>query len=112
MTRRHGREGSRARGASELRDLLHGYLGRKGPGRRIRAGRELAEAWVAAAGPEVAAHTRTRSLRRGVLTVEVDSGPLCHELAGFRTEELLVALKQRLRDTEVSAIRFRIGTLS
>jgi predicted nucleic acid-binding Zn ribbon protein len=87
-------------------------MGPKALGKRRRVNRDLLAAWEEIAGPELSSHTRVRSLRRGLLTIEVDSSPLCHQLASFRREELLVALKEKVRGTEVSDLRFRAGALT
>ncbi len=86
-----------------------GLMGPSSLGKRRRVNRALAQAWDEAAGPEVASQTRVRGLRRGVVTIEVDSGPLCHRLASFQREELLLALKERVRETEILDLRFRAG---
>jgi predicted nucleic acid-binding Zn ribbon protein len=63
------------------------------PARRQRSAVGRArKMWVAAAGEETAAHSWPRNVRRGVLTVEVDSSALLAELAGYRRAALLGAL--------------------
>ena len=67
----------------------------------------LEAAWAAAAGPDVAPHTRLGALRRGVLEVEVAGGVLLQELAHFHKRRLLEALRQALPGTTVSDLKFR-----
>ena len=102
---------SRGRDPVRIGTALDALLGPKGLGGRRRTLERLRGAWIAAAGPDIAGHTRVRSLRRGVLTIEVDSGPLCHQLAAFGKEELLVAVRDDARGAEVQDLRFRVGSL-
>ena len=67
---------------------------------------------MAAAGEEIAAHTRVRSLRAGVLTVEVDSPALCHRLSSFEKERLLLGIKERVRKAPVCELRLRLGAFA
>ncbi len=62
--------------------------------------------WAEAAGAEVAAHSGPRSLRRGVLTVAVDSSALLAELAGYRRTELLGRLAGGPAPLSVRELRF------
>ena len=87
-------------------------MGPKALGRRRRVSRELTQAWIEVAGTEIANQTRVRGLRRGVLTIEVESSPLCHQLASFRRDDLLLALQARVRRADVMEIRFRAGPLA
>jgi len=45
--------------------------------------------WVEVVGEETATHSWPRSVRSGVLTVEVESSALLAELAGYRQTEIL-----------------------
>ena len=95
-------------GPEKLGDILGRLFTARGWGRR--QGRlRLESAWAEAVGPEFAAHTRLGSLRRGVLEVIVDSGPVLSELAQFHKRRLLTALRQRLPETPLTDLRFRAG---
>ena len=63
------------------------------PARRVRSliGKARKK-WVKVAGRETAVHSRPRTFRRGLLTMEVDSSALLAELAGYRRKELIRAL--------------------
>ena len=52
--------------------------------------------------------TGISSFRGGVLTIDVGSAPLKHELEVFQREELLAALRERLSGTFVSELRFNL----
>jgi predicted nucleic acid-binding Zn ribbon protein len=72
------------------------------------SGAEILAAWREVAGPETGSHTSIYGFRAGVVTVAVDSAPLCQELELFRKEELLGALRARYRDRYVQDLRFRL----
>jgi len=65
--------------------------------------------WVAVAGKETAVHSQPRSVRRGLLTVEVDSCALLAELAGYRRGELLRGLVGEPEPLGIRDIRFVLG---
>jgi predicted nucleic acid-binding Zn ribbon protein len=71
----------------------------------------LEQAWAAAAGPDVAPHTRVGALRRGVLEVQVGNAVLMQELAHFHKRRLLAALRQALPGTTLSDLKFRAGVV-
>jgi len=70
---------------------------------------EIYSTWRAAAGPEVARHTRVAGVKGNVLRVEVDSSPWLYELSGFRKKQLLTALRKTLKQTRIVDIDFTIG---
>ena len=99
------------KGTQELSHVLDGLLGRRGLGKSHRQIEDVRTAWVRAAGEATAAHTSVRSLAEGVVWVDVDSAALCHRLAAFEKERLLVALTEELTRAHVTDIRFRLGAL-
>jgi predicted nucleic acid-binding Zn ribbon protein len=66
----------------------------------------VAAAWDRAAGESLGALARPVSLRGGVLTVEVEGAVLLQELRGFRSRELLEALRREEGGTGVRTIRW------
>jgi hypothetical protein len=68
---------------------------------------KLRRDWALVAGEAVARHSRPGDLRRGVLTVAVDSSAWLCELT-LRSEELLAALRSRYDDS-VTSLRFALG---
>ncbi len=96
------------KGPEPLGEILSRLFTARGWGRRQDRLR-LEEAWVAAAGPEIAQHTRVGSLRRGVLEVMVDNAILLQELAHYQKRRLLEQLRGRLPGTPVNDLRFRAG---
>lgn len=94
---------------SPIGDHLRDFLRRSPTVKRSRANRAMTDVWTAVAGPDVAAHTHVRGVRLGVLTIAVDSPPLCHELGAFRRTELLEAMNRRLGTKPLKDIHFRHG---
>ncbi len=103
MTEGQGRD----RGPEHLSRIIERFMRDTGLAGK-NTGAELLAAWREVAGPEAGGHTNIRSFRSGVVTVAVDSAPLCQELELFRKEELLNALRLRYRDHYVSDLRFRL----
>jgi len=92
-------------GAERLGDILDGAVVR--PAKRARSMMtRVRRKWVRAAGEDLAAHCWPRSVRRGVLKVEVDSSALLAELAGYRATELVHKLAAEPDPVGVRDIRF------
>ncbi|TLM65779.1 MAG: DUF721 domain-containing protein, partial [Actinobacteria bacterium] len=66
----------------DLRDAIDTLVRRLDRSGRLREAR-AADVWAEAAGPRVAAHTRARGIREGVLLVDVDSNAWAAELAAM-----------------------------
>ncbi len=105
---RSRRSGGRGGDAQPLGRLLKRYMrdANLGP-RRRKAG--VQDAWAAVAVVGLAEDTRAASLNKGVLTVEVRSTSLLHELQGFRKEELLGRLLEQDKTGRITGLRFRLG---
>lgn len=104
----HGADGRR-RGSPEA---IGSILGRvmKGVEPRARPRRSsMSATWARAAGEDLAGETHAATLRKGVLTVEVRSAGLLHELEGFRKTELLGRLLEEDSTGRVTGLRFRLG---
>jgi len=102
---------SREQGTRELGSVLDGLMKGRGLAHQHRQIGDARQAWVRAAGDDIASHTRVRSLMDGVLWVDVDSAPLCHRLAAFEKDGLLATLKDALSTAHVTDVRFRLGAL-
>ncbi len=100
--------GRRGGDAEVVGDILARVMRDVNPAPRRRR-RGVQDAWARAAGPELAEEARPTTLRRGVLTVEVRSNALLHELQCFRKEELLARLLQEDASGRVTGLRFRLG---
>lgn len=57
----------------------------------------LTKAWREAVGRDIAAQTEIQGLRGGVLTVQVGSAALAHELMVYYRRELLARLRDQTR---------------
>lgn len=96
------------RGPKPLSDVLGELFASRGFG-RLRAQKELEDAWDAAVGEPGCRQTKLGEVRRGVLNVTVAHPALLEELAAFRKSSLLAALRQNAPGTVVHDIRFRVG---
>jgi len=99
------------RGPKPLSDILGELFASRGYG-RLRAQKELEDAWNAAVGEPGCQQTRLGEVRRGVLSVTVAHPTLLDELAAFRKPALLAALRQNAPGTVVHDIRFRVGPIN
>ncbi|WP_422928029.1 DUF721 domain-containing protein [Singulisphaera sp. PoT] len=102
---------SRYRGPKPLGDILGDLFALRGLG-RLRAQKELEDAWNAAAGEAASRHTRVGEVRRGILHVTVAHSALLEELAAFQKPALLSALRQNAPGTLIHDIRFRVGPIT
>jgi predicted nucleic acid-binding Zn ribbon protein len=66
--------------------------------------------WREAVGERGFNHSRPSHIRKGVMTVSVDSSTWMQELS-MRKRELLKGLKRELGKDRISEIRFKIGEL-
>ncbi len=96
------------RGPKPLSEILGELFASRGFG-RLRALKELEDAWNGAVGEPVCRQTKLGEVRRGVLNVTVAHPALLEELAAFRKAALLAALRQNAPGTVVHDIRFRVG---
>ena len=64
--------------------------------------------WMECAGKEALRHSRPASLRKNILTVQVDSSAWLQELT-MKKRDLLKALKRTLGKDRISEIHFKIG---
>ena len=76
------------RGPEPISEVLSRLFAERGWGRRQDRLR-LEQVWAEVAGADIAKQTRVGAMRRGVLEIEVSSGALMQELAGFHKRRLL-----------------------
>jgi hypothetical protein len=72
--------------------------------------RDVYDAWLDLVG-EQAVHCAITGVRRGTLSVLVDSASCLHELANFRKREIIAGLKTRSGCEKIHDIEFRLGKL-
>jgi len=75
---------------------------------REKSTADLAEAWQQAAGELIAQHSRVGLIRQGRLEVTVTHSALVQELT-FQKAAILVELRKRLPQEQISDLRFRVG---
>lgn len=71
---------------------------------------EVSGAWLAAAGEKAAKHTKPVSIKRSVLTVNVDASGWLYELT-IKKRDLLKKMEGKIRGKKLKEIRFRIGEI-
>jgi predicted nucleic acid-binding Zn ribbon protein len=71
---------------------------------------DIEEQWKAVVGAPAAKHTRPASLRKGVLTVFVDSSGWMQEMT-LQKRKTLKQLKRTFGKDRISGIHFRIGEI-
>jgi predicted nucleic acid-binding Zn ribbon protein len=96
------------RASRPLGDVLTEFFVARGLGRARGVG-ELETAWLEVAGGALAAETAVLGSRHGVVSIGVSHPALLEELAAFRKTFLLKALRQKLPNTSIRDLRFRIG---
>jgi predicted nucleic acid-binding Zn ribbon protein len=101
---------AKRRGPKPLSDILGELFAARGFG-RLRALKELEDAWNAAVGEPGCRQTRVGDVRRGVLNVTVAHPTLLEELAAFQKPALLAALRRDAPGTLIHDIRFRVGPI-
>ena len=93
-----------------LRDAIASFMETSGLGRQTLQD-QVSRAWCEVVGAQTARHTRlSRTIRQGILRVEVDSPTLLAELDGFRKAEILHGLHDRVKRKHIEDIRFKLGT--
>lgn len=107
-TRSDQRDIPRAR-PKKMGDLVAQLLARRGYAQQTIAA-DLAAAWLAAVGEQIASQTRVGTVRRGTLEVVVANSAISQELT-FRKTQLLTDLTARLSEHEIKNIRFRTGNV-
>ncbi len=96
----------RPKPTSSVRDLVALVFKQHGVGGDPQLRRATA-AWRDAAGAEYCEQARATSLKKGVLTVEVDSAALLQELSVYRKKDLLHALRRA--EPSISDLKFKPG---
>ncbi len=107
-----GRERSRIPkkvGLESIQGIIDRWL-RKNQVRARLAPDSVYQKWKEVVGDEVAQRTRVVDVTGGVLVIEVDSGPLIHELSTYYKNEILESLRALEEMPNLRDIRFRAGT--
>lgn len=97
-----------ARGPEEIGAIVSRWLGSAEAKERLDD-HGIYKRWPEIVGPERAALSRVVRCSRGVVTVEVASPPLLHELGAYLREEVLRAIRERPELGPIHEVRFRAG---
>jgi len=93
-----------------LREAIASFMERSGLSRQTLQD-QVSRTWCEIVGVETAKHTRlSRSIRRGVLQVEVDSPALLSELSGFRKADILRQLQEQIKRKHIEDLRFKLSS--
>ena len=98
------------RGPRALREVLSELFARRGFA-QIEADQQWQRIWAEVAGEGVSGHSRVIGLRGGCLEIVLDSSVLMQELSTFQRADLLASLQQRMPETPLRKLRFRVGPL-
>lgn len=95
--------------AKEFGNVLKKVLKKKRFYQKSKYG-ALSRAWKEVVGEEIADETKIVSYKNGRLRVEVNSSVLLQELSGFMKDNILEELQQTSGGTDVSDLRFCLGS--
>ena len=98
-------------GPKPVSEILAELFASRGYG-RLRALKELEDAWKTAVGEPGRRLTKLGELRRGILNVTVAHSALLEELSAFQKPALLAALRRHAPGTVIHDIRFRVGPVT
>ena len=93
-----------------LKDIVPEVL--RGLKPRRRDMEVVVSAWEEVVGAQTAARTRVVRFVGGVVTLEVASSALKHDLLTFRKNQLLDGLRERLSGVDIRDLKCRVGTPS
>lgn len=96
------------KGPKVLSDILGDLFAARGFG-RLKALKELEDAWNGAVGEPSCRKTKLGEVRHGILSVTVAHSALLEELSAFQKPTLLAALRKNAPGTVIHDIRFRVG---
>lgn len=92
----------------KIADILQAFL------KKVESGEEknlvVDRMWQDAAGRDIIRHTKLMSLKKGVLSVNVDSSAWLYHVA-IAKRNLLAELNKRLNN-EIKDIKFKIGPIT
>jgi predicted nucleic acid-binding Zn ribbon protein len=97
------------RGPKSIADVLSSLIARRGYA-QIQTSCGCEQAWQAAVGDKMAAHSRVGNVRRGILEVTVSSSAVMQELM-FQKRRLLQELTRTIPEQKIRDFRFRVGVV-
>lgn len=94
----------------DIKDILNKIIAKiqkHGPGRKEK----ILNVWQKAVGEKAKAHSRPVTIKRKVLTVEVDSSTWLYTL-NLKKKSILDYLKKELGEDKIKDVRFRMGDIT
>ena len=78
---------------------------------RVQAATTCADAWAAAAGPQLVKFSRAGAIKRGVLEVLVANSTMLQEIT-FQKTSIVKKLIELMPDENIRDVRFRVGPIT
>ncbi len=94
----------------DIKHILNTVIGkieRKGPGKKDK----ILNAWHKVVGQRASSHSRPVSIKRKILTIEVDSSTWLYEL-NLKKKSILDNIKTELGQDKISNLSLRIGDIA
>lgn len=98
---------ARAGKITPIGEIIHGVFARIENEKNLSK-EEVGSLWKEACGAQAAGHSSPMTLKKGILTVWVDSSGWMQELS-LRKREILKALKRKPGKDKISEIHLKIG---
>jgi len=92
-----------------MRNVMSQLLAKRGYA-QVQTAAGCEAAWREAVGEQLAGHTRTGNVRRGVLEVLVRNSSVLQELA-FLKAKAVKTLTKLIPEQQIKDLRFRVGTI-
>ncbi|OHB74439.1 MAG: hypothetical protein A2Z34_05150 [Planctomycetes bacterium RBG_16_59_8] len=90
-----------------IKDVIEAFLRSPTIARRKRFD-GIEDAWAFIVGEQLAAATKVAGVRRSVLTVEVESAAVRHELEVLRRDEILERIRTLLPRADIIRVRYQM----
>lgn len=100
----------RAHRPEDIKKILNKVIGKiekQGPGKKEK----ILNAWQNIVGDKASSHSRPVSIRRRILTIEVDSSTWFYTL-NLKKKSILKDMKKELTEYRIEGIRFRMGDIT
>lgn len=100
----------RVRRPEDIKNILNKVIGKiekQGPGKKEK----ILNAWHGIVGDKASGHSRPVSIRRRILTIEVDSSTWFYAL-NLKKKDILKDMKSELKEYKIEDIRFRMGDIT
>jgi predicted nucleic acid-binding Zn ribbon protein len=99
----------RTKGPEDIKNIVVKVIKkieRQEPGKKEK----ILKAWGSVVGEKVVLHSRPIGIKKGLLTIEVDSSTWLYELS-LKKKSILKDIKKILQEYKIENIRFRMGDI-